>query len=407
MHMRAKLNLSLAVLLFWIPLHGQWVKLDSKSYSDLSPKNIWARLIDYCQNDKNEELLNSELFRPQLSKKEILKLDTVLDDLFNKYDNLFYLIVKPKKGNSGWYDFHFYIPQLPTSNDKKGPQNIKLIKMIGFEYDDYMTSQIAEIIYYDLNEEELLELQKELNKFPPPNIPPPPLTPKNTIQKAQQAYLERDYDKAKHLYGIIINYNIEKYFFNAYLGRANCNYNQQYYEEAKSDVVEALKATPDIYKYDLHMRNSYWLYANIYSDENNIEKSLEYLKKATEFVESSKLYSSIAYDEIELNKYDDALVSLNKAINLNKNEPLAYSNRSLVYLNLGKLKKARADITKSIKLFDVNPYAYKHSAMIYIAEGKMDEACSELRKANQLVIPKNIHGSNHAEIQRLLIKHCN
>lgn len=402
---KSKFYLFITALLFWIPSHGQFVQTDKNSFSDLSSIHFWSRLMDYCQNDKEEQLLKSKLFRPAISKSEILKLNELIDDLYSKHDQLFHLITEPPKDDSGVYDFHFYIAQNSTKPDKNGPPAIKLIQKIGFDFDN-TTTQIVKIIYYDLTPQELLKIQKEINKFPPPTIAPPAPSPMNTFQKAQRAYLDRDYEKAKHLYGIIIDIGIEEYLYDAYLGRAQCNYFQKNNKDATSDVILALKATPDIFNYELHMGNSNWLYASIHSQENNIEKSLEYLKKAAQYIESSKLYSSIAYDEIDLKKYDDALISLGKAIKLNKNEPLAYSNRSLVYLNLGKLKKARADISKSIELFDVNPYAYKHSAMIYIAEGKIDEACRELSKADQLVMPKNIHGSNNEEIQNLLKEHC-
>lgn len=216
-----------------------------------------------------------------------------------------------------------------------------------------------------------------------------------------------NYHQAIGLYSIVIESKNRPDRFEAYYGRACCYNALEEDKKAIADVKKALKVNKGNIYYESIKGNSYWLYSNIVSREKSSKKSLKLLKKSARYIQTSLLYSTIGFDEIYLGKYDDAIKSLETAIQLDKNNAFAYSNRSLGYLKLEKFELAREDVTRAIELDNTNPFAYKHSAMIYLALGNSDSACKELEKAS--VLPTGGRMTDHylEEIDELRKEHCN
>lgn len=88
-----------------------------------------------------------------------------------------------------------------------------------------------------------------------------------------------------------------------------------------------------------------------------------------------------------MGRYEEALVYFNKALELDKDEPLTLNNRGYTRYKLNNLAGALEDIDKSIILYATNAYAYKNRALVYIALDK-EEACKDLQKARELQFEK-------------------
>lgn len=223
---------------------------------------------------------------------------------------------------------------------------------------------------------------------------------------AQTEFANKNYDKAIELYTQIIESPASEDKCDAFHRRAYCYYKQKKNANAKSDVKKSLKVKKRNKNYSKIKGSSYWLYSLIISREGTTPKSLKLLKKSSQYIQSSLLYSTIGFDEIYLGKYQDAIKSLNTSIQLNKNNAWAYSNRALAYLKLNEIELARIDVTKSIKLDNQNPFAYKHSALIYIAIGDNESACIELDKAAKLQTSFRMADHKLEEIALLKKEYC-
>lgn len=112
------------------------------------------------------------------------------------------------------------------------------------------------------------------------------------------------------------------------------------------------------------------------------EENLEMLKK---IIETDETYIpaivNLGFKYQLLERHKEALVYFDKAVNLDPEGPLGYSNRSFSKLKLGDTNGAMTDINKSLKIMPSNSWAYKIRAMIYIQQGKTKKACADLQTA--------------------------
>lgn len=228
----------------------------------------------------------------------------------------------------------------------------------------------------------------------------------NKLVNAEMTFQSGDFDRAIELFSEIIELESSEYLFDAYYGRAYCYYEKKEYEKAESDVKKSLKINAGHHNFELVKGNSYWLYSSIISWETCSVKSLKLLKKASKYLQSSLLFSTIGFEEIYLERYDDAIKSLNTSLELDVNNAWAFNNRALAYLKLNKLDMARADVNKSIELDSENPFAFKHSALIYIALGDMDSACQDLKKAMDMETTNRMNEFGLKEIEVLMEEYC-
>ena len=85
-----------------------------------------------------------------------------------------------------------------------------------------------------------------------------------------------------------------------------------------------------------------------------------------------------------LNRFDEALPLLNRAIELNPNLAVAYNIRGYLYASLGRNNEALADFTRYIELTrnNPNPVDYLNRAAIYSRLGRYAEA---LRDVDEMV----------------------
>lgn len=191
-----------------------------------------------------------------------------------------------------------------------------------------------------------------------------------------------------------------------YYGRAYSYYNKGNNKLAVKDLKKVYQAKDSLNGSNITKGNSYWLEALIVANGTPSKKSVKLLKKASNYIQSSLLYSTIGYDQVFIKKTDEAIVSLNKAIELDSKNAWAYSNMALAYLRKKELTKARTYIMQSISIDNKNPFVYKHSGMILIEIGDISAACEELQKAKNLELENRMNKTGLSEIDRLIEKHC-
>lgn len=223
-------------------------------------------------------------------------------------------------------------------------------------------------------------------------------------KKAEAEMESGNFGNAINFFTKCIEQDDAKYY--AYYKRAFCYYEMKRFADAKADVKKALRIPKRNKDYEFIRGNSYWLYSLVISFRSNSPKSLRLMRKSAKYLNSSKLYSTLGFKEVELGKYKDAFKSLNHAIRLDSLNAWAYSNRAWAYLMTNELDKARNDVNISKRLDDQNPYVYLHSALIYIALTDYDSACQELEIANSLGFSSNMAPKKSLGISQLIEKYC-
>lgn len=229
---------------------------------------------------------------------------------------------------------------------------------------------------------------------------------KISIEKGDEAFNRKDYDRAISIYSEIVNTQSSENTYYAFYKRAYCFYELNELDKTKSDILNALKVNKKHEQYKFIKGNSYWLYYLVDRQDGMTKKSLKFLKKAARYYDSSLLYSTKGYAECFLGKYKKSLKSLTKAILLDPNNAWAYNNRALSYLKLNKTDLARMDVDQSIRMDEKNPYAYKNSALIYISKQDYDSACRDIKKAESLELSKRMTGNDLEDLLKLKQAYC-
>jgi len=89
-------------------------------------------------------------------------------------------------------------------------------------------------------------------------------------------------------------------------------------------------------------------------------------------------------NRLQEKQYSKAVESYSKAIELNPENPIYYSNRAAAYSHLGKHDEAIRDCQKSISLKPDYGKAYGRLGLAYFSLGKYKEACEQYKKALEL-----------------------
>lgn len=139
----------------------------------------------------------------------------------------------------------------------------------------------------------------------------------------------------------------EPSFTGIYFDRAYANIRLEKYENAKTDLESQLAITPKDFKSLANL-------INIKKKLDLFDEALDdYQKIVTEFPNQPDMY--IVYNNWanlyrEIEKPEEALIKINKALELKKNYDMGFFNRASIYLELGDKKNACKDFKKAIKL---------------------------------------------------------
>jgi tetratricopeptide (TPR) repeat protein len=87
---------------------------------------------------------------------------------------------------------------------------------------------------------------------------------------------------------------------------------------------------------------------------------------------------------LDKGKHDEAIADYDKAIALDPNFALAYSNRGLAYAKKGDVDRAIADYTKAIALDPNFADAYTNRGVACYMRGDKEQAIADFRKALEI-----------------------
>lgn len=109
-------------------------------------------------------------------------------------------------------------------------------------------------------------------------------------------------------------------------------------------------------------------------------------------------WTNRGYELAALGRYEESLAMCDKALELDKDEPVALSNRAYTLLKLGREQEAMADVERSLKSYPANPFALRTRALLYLRKGERAKACADLSLARIL--------GEVPEVDALLLEHC-
>ena len=101
----------------------------------------------------------------------------------------------------------------------------------------------------------------------------------------------------------------------------------------------------DNYKYYRESYGALW-----YDDEEAYEEVIAELKQKLKSEENSNGYNNLGLAQLEMGYRDESLINLNKAIELNPRNDLAYMNRAELNKVMKRMAEAEEDYSKAIEL---------------------------------------------------------
>jgi tetratricopeptide (TPR) repeat protein len=208
------------------------------------------------------------------------------------------------------------------------------------------------------------------------------------LVRSQSFYLKDQYDEAIKDFKTILSYNPNESIGSmTYLNLASSLVKIKKNDEAITYLEECLKKYPNFL---LGMNNL----AYRYSEKGEYLKSLELYERGLKLAQ-------------ELKSNEDGKVNFSKKLIGEKGSDkislgLIYNNMGFVKYKLKRYDQALIDINKSIELYPENSYVYRNKALVYIDLKSMDKACIEIEKSIELGFTKQ-YGN---EVFELKNKHC-
>ncbi|HRF82584.1 MAG TPA: hypothetical protein PL070_21160, partial [Flavobacteriales bacterium] len=83
---------------------------------------------------------------------------------------------------------------------------------------------------------------------------------------------------------------------------------------------------------------------------------------------------------------------------MDKDEPVALSNRAYVRMKMGKDAEAWNDVERSLRFYPSNPFALRTRAMLRLRKGDRAKACDDLTLAKAL--------GGVPEVEQLIKENC-
>lgn len=109
-------------------------------------------------------------------------------------------------------------------------------------------------------------------------------------------------------------------------------------------------------------------------------------------------WSNRGFELGRLERYAEAVDVLDKALAIDKDEPVVLSNKAYALLKLDRDAEAFTAVNRSLKADAANPYALRTRALLHLRKGDRDKAC------NDLTLSKAMGGA--PEVDALVKQHC-
>ncbi len=139
--------------------------------------------------------------------------------------------------------------------------------------------------------------------------------------------------------------------------------------------------------------------ARLHDAANNPAASLAVLETLCNLAPADiSNWSNRGYELNRLERYEEALAALDKALLLDKDEPVVLSNKAFALLKLGRDAEAFTTVNRSLKADNLNPHALRTRALLYLRKGDRDKACTDLGLAKAM--------GGAPEVDALVKQHC-
>ncbi|HQV37557.1 MAG: hypothetical protein IPO60_00990 [Flavobacteriales bacterium] len=109
-------------------------------------------------------------------------------------------------------------------------------------------------------------------------------------------------------------------------------------------------------------------------------------------------WSNRGFELSKLERYEEAVQVLDRALDFDKDEPVVLSNKAHALLKLDRDAEALSAVNRSLKAEAANPYALRTRALLYLRKGDQDKACDDL------TLSKAMGGA--PEVDGLIKQHC-
>jgi tetratricopeptide (TPR) repeat protein len=125
--------------------------------------------------------------------------------------------------------------------------------------------------------------------------------------------------------------------------------------------------------------------ATVYYYQKNYDSARHYIHEAIRNDPSeANAHNVYALLELELGNENAALLHVNQALSLRKDDPYFLNNRGFIYIMTNDLEKALSDIDNSIGEDPYNAWAYRNKGVYYLKTNQIESAIRLLSRAEQM-----------------------
>ncbi len=184
-----------------------------------------------------------------------------------------------------------------------------------------------------------------------------------------------------------------------YFKNGNAKYSLKDYQGAINDYKKAIKLKPEY-------ADAWYGKAICESILSKYDDALTDFNKAAEIDPSNKdiIFNRAYYVKQKTGDYKGAIEDYNIYIDRfkRKDDAFVYSNMGFCNYMLNDFEGAMSNINKSLELNANNPMAYKNRALVYFATGNKENACNDLHKSQELGFTKKFGN----EVDELISEKC-
>ncbi len=170
-------------------------------------------------------------------------------------------------------------------------------------------------------------------------------SPSHYFKNGNAKYSLKDYQGAINDYEKAIKLKPE--YAEAWYGKAICESILSKYDDALTDFNKAAELDPS--NKDVIFNRAYYVKQKTGDYKGAIEDYNIYIDSFKQ-KDDGFVYSNMGYCKYMLNDFEAAMSDINKSLELNANNPMAYKNRALVYLSTENIDIACDDLHKALEL---------------------------------------------------------
>ncbi len=109
-------------------------------------------------------------------------------------------------------------------------------------------------------------------------------------------------------------------------------------------------------------------------------------------------WTNRGFELSRLGRWTDALGMFEQALDIDKDEPVALSNRAYALLHLDRNEEAWKDVERSLRYYPANAFALRTRALLRLRKGDLEKACADLSLARIL--------GGISDVDALIQEHC-